>query len=169
MNQADVHPARLDDEALLRQCTVRRGKASGPGGQRRNKVETAVQITHAPTGATAAASERRGPEDNRRAALRRLRMQLALAQRTEPGPTPSRLWRSRVRDQKIALNPGHPDAPAMLAEALDMIEACRADVAKAARRLDVTTSQLVKLLKIEPKALEQVNRARQQRGEGPLR
>ena len=71
-----------------------------------------------------------------------------------------------MRQQKLSLNPSHHDFPAMLAEALDMIDACRGDVAKAGRRLDITTSQLLKLLREEPRALELVN---QWRTKGKLR
>ena len=73
-----VHPAALDPEVLARQCEFRATRRSGPGGQNRNKVETAVVLTHRPTGLTAQASERRTQGENRRAALERLRLELAL-------------------------------------------------------------------------------------------
>ena len=47
------HPAMLDDGALLKQCEANFGRASGPGGQHRNKVETAATLTHTPTGLSA--------------------------------------------------------------------------------------------------------------------
>jgi len=44
------HPATIDEEILLRQCEIEVGRVSGPGGQHRNRVDTAVFIRHVPTG-----------------------------------------------------------------------------------------------------------------------
>ncbi|GJR66281.1 BEACH domain-containing protein C2 [Tanacetum coccineum] len=40
----------LSDEKLLSQCEMDTYKSSGPGGQHRNKRETAVRLKHLPTG-----------------------------------------------------------------------------------------------------------------------
>jgi protein subunit release factor B len=47
-------------------------KGSGPGGQNRNKRETAVRIIHIPTGLISEASERRSQNQNLQVALYRL-------------------------------------------------------------------------------------------------
>lgn len=158
------HPAAVDDAALLSDCRVERTRGSGPGGQHRNKVETAVVLRHEPTGVTAQAGERRSQVENRRVALRRLRLNLAVAVRTEPGDEPSALWWSRVQGGRVVVNPAHADYAALLAEALDMLAACGFEPAAAAERLGCTASQLVKLMRHHPPALEKVNAARRERG-----
>jgi len=163
------HPAALEPDALLAQCEVRARKASGPGGQRRNKVETGVVLVHRPTGTRAEATERRDRPSNERAALARLRLNLALAVRREPGTRPSPLWRARAGGGRIRVSPAHPDFPALLAEALDVLHAHDLDARAAAGRLGVTASQLVKLVKQEPRALAAWNAARSERGEHRLR
>jgi len=51
-------------------------KASGPGGQHRNKVETAIRATHTPTGLVATATESRSQAVNKQTALRKLKILL---------------------------------------------------------------------------------------------
>src|SRR5713101_7600430 len=89
-----THPATLAPDRLLAECDVRFLRRSGPGGQNRNKVATAVVLTHRPSGLVAEANERRSQAENREAALFRLRINLALSIRLPSGP-PSALWRSR--------------------------------------------------------------------------
>ena len=67
----------LADDALLAQCEVQAHRASGPGGQHRNKAETAVRLVHLPSGVTAEGKDERSRTQNLRIALRRLREKLA--------------------------------------------------------------------------------------------
>jgi len=157
-----VHPVALPIDKLLEECDVRRTRRSGPGGQHRNKVETAVVITHRPTGLVAEASERRSQGENREAAIFRIRLRLAIEVRHAVGPQakPSALWQSRCRGGKIAVNPGHADFPPLLAEALDCVAGQNHDLKAAATLLGCTPSQLTKFLAQEPKALATVNQTR---------
>lgn len=160
------HPAALPVAELLKQCDSRRTRRSGPGGQHRNKVETAAIITHRPTGVSAEANERRSLAENQEQATFRLRVSLAIQHRgaVSANYEPSDLWRSRCRDGKLVINPEHGDFPSLLAEALDIIAAWEMDVKAAAEGLGCTTSQLVKLLQHEPRAMALVNRERENRG-----
>jgi hypothetical protein len=161
-----AHPAALSDEDLLRDCDLERGRTGGPGGQNRNKVETAVYLTHGPTGVESHATERRSQIENRRVALRRLRLALATAVRSPVplGEIGSALWRSRRQGERIACNPDHEDYPALLAEALDAIADAGWQPRRPAVRLEVSTSQLVKLVKDHPPALAMWNAERARKG-----
>ena len=160
------HPAALPVERLLADCNIRRTRRSGPGGQHRNKVETAVILEHRPTQISAEASERRSQEENRLEAVFRLRLRLAVEVRyTVSSPyRPSALWSSRCRAGKVAVNPRHDDFPALLAEALDVVAGYEHDVKLAAASLACTPSQLTKLLQLEPRAMLAVNQARERLG-----
>lgn len=164
------HPACLDPEALLAQCDREHFRTRGPGGQHRNKVDSAVELRHRPTGLAGEATERRSQEENHRVALFRLRVNLALQVRTTPTPgaPPSDLWRSRCRGGRLFINPGHQDFPAMLAEALDHLAAVNADPKRAALWLGCTMSQLVRFIKDEPRAILWLNEQRQRRGLRPM-
>ena len=161
-----VHPAALDIETLLKHCKITKGRASGPGGQHRNKVETHITITHTPTGIDAQAGERRLVRENQRVAIRRLRLRLAMGVRLDVpnGDIRSKLWRQRCVKKRIVCNPKHADYPSLLAEALDVIEACCDDVKKASIRLECSSTQLIRLLADHPPALEQLNKSRQVQG-----
>src|SRR5947207_11817610 len=68
----------LTDEQLLNQCKVDTYRASGPGGQKRNKTSSAVRVRHLPSGLIVIAEESRSQHENRVRALRRLRQALFL-------------------------------------------------------------------------------------------
>lgn len=162
------HPATLPIDALLAECEATHTRRSGPGGQHRNKVETAVVLRHVPTDVRAEANERRSQHENHRVAVFRLRVRLALTVRA-PATEPSPCWRSRCHAGRLAVSAEHDDFPALLAEALDVLAAEHGDMKRAAERLAVTSSQLTKFFAKEPAALRQINLQRQADGLRPLR
>lgn len=163
------HPASLTTAALLDACTETRTRRSGPGGQHRNKTETAVILVHRATGISAEASERRSQAENRSTAMARLRLTLAIEHRMPASPGPSDRWTSRLRGQQVIVAVGHDDFPAMIAEALDQLHAHHLDMPRAAAVLSVTTSQLLKLFKRCPSAWASLNRLRAAAGLSRLR
>lgn len=165
-----MHPASLPVPELLKQTTERRLRRGGPGGQHRNKVETAVALRHDPTGVSAEAAERRSQQQNREMAIFRLRVNLALEVRLPPTDSvPSHIWKSRCQGGKVSVNAEHYDLPTLLAEVLDALVALDYELQATAARMGVSTSQLTKFLKLEPRALAMINGVRQQRGQRTLR
>lgn len=163
------HPAAIDPDELYAQCSLKQTRGTGPGGQHRNKVATAVTLTHTPTGISGQASERREQIANRKVALFRLRVNLALEVRRNPAYPPSDLIQSRFLNGTIKVNPTHADFPAVLAEVLDNLYDTQLDPQQAGSRLGCSTSQLVKFLKNEPRALQQINTQRAEKKLHPLR
>src|SRR5258708_13491192 len=70
---------------LKQDCDVETYRASGPGGQHRNKTESAVRMTHGPSGIVRVATEHRSQLRNRELALERIWKALE-ARRRKPKP-----------------------------------------------------------------------------------
>jgi len=93
----------LADAALLATCEETFFVGGGPGGQHRNKTESAVRLVHRATGVTVTATERRSQHQNRAAALTRLRERLTgLARRPKPrrATRPTRASKERRLTEK---------------------------------------------------------------------
>ena len=168
----------LSDEQLLAQCEVDTYRASGPGGQKRNKTSSAVRLRHGPTGLIVIAEESRSQHENRARALRRLREALYLKLREEPandGLAPEALAaRPELQAAKNGagrLDVGRKDARFWPAAGvvLDVLAVVEARVSEAAEALGVSTANLVAFLQTEPKVWEQANYLRARFGHKPLR
>lgn len=163
-----MHPAALPPDVLRSQCEETRTRRRGPGGQHRNTTETAVVLVHRPTGITAEAAERRSQAENRSMAYRRLRLALAIEHRQPPADRPSPAWTTRVRQGRLVIAAAHDDYPGLVAEALDQLAAAGWKPAEAAARLEVTGSQLLRLLRMRAPVWTCVNRERGAIGLRPL-
>lgn len=163
-----MHPASWPEDQLLKGCEIVRSRASGPGGQNRNKVETHIEIRHLATGLVGQAGERRSQEENRKVALRRLRLALAVGVR-EPvarGDVRSEAWKRHSDESsgRLRCSEKSPDYPALLAEALDVLADCGWEASEAGIRLGVTGSQIVRLVEKYAPAHIVMNEARRSRG-----
>src|SRR5208337_4341134 len=76
----------LNDSQLLAQCEVDTYRASGPGGQKRNKTSSAVRIRHPASGLIVIAEESRSQHENKAKALQRLRQAFYLRLREDMQP-----------------------------------------------------------------------------------
>jgi hypothetical protein len=167
----------LTDQQLLAQCEVDTYRASGPGGQKRNKTSSAVRLRHPPSGLLVIAEESRSQHENRVRALKRLRQAFFLkiraplspAQLTSDTLTTSESWHAVLDAGR--LNLGKKDArfwPAV-GVVLDVLCATQGRVSDAAKVLGITTSNLLSFLETSPKVWEQANHLRARFGCKPLR
>jgi hypothetical protein len=170
--------AALTDSQLLAQCEVDTYRASGPGGQKRNKTSSAVRLRHPPSGLLVIAEESRSQHENRDRALRRLRQALYLRLREALAPeelAPERLagrddYRAaRTAEGRLDLGRKDPRFWPAVGVVLDVLLAVEGRVGEAAEALGVSTGNLVDFLAVEPKVWEQANHLRVRFGHKPLR
>ncbi len=162
----------MSDDELLATCEVDRFRASGPGGQKRNKTDSAVRLRHRPTGLEAMAFESRSQHENRARALRRLRVTLAVAAREPVDLTsyqPSSTLRERMQGGRLAVAERNPVYPSVVAEVLDVLEATGWRLSEAAPALGLTTAALGRFLEGDPVVFRAANERRSALGLGVLR
>ena len=172
----------LSDEDLLDQCDVHLYKASGPGGQHRNKVSSAVRLKHRPTAVTAHSDESRSQHDNRRKAFSRLRMKLACDVRRGleivdgataiPEVVASCMFTPRGRGpaarRKLGVGPRDRRFWPVAAFLLDLLETLEGKLSPAARCLGISTANFAAVLKSNRHLLTAAQRIRQKHGCGRI-
>ena len=163
------------DDALIAQCEVDRYRASGPGGQHRNKTESAVRLRHKLTGVSAIGEDSRSQAENKVHAVRRLRQNLALEVR-EPvaldGFAPSPRLAAFVAGGTAPLGARTRltgEYWAAIGELLDLLVAGELEIGATAQRLGITTGAMSKLLLHDDAVARTVNDLRRARGMRPLR
>ncbi|OVA19151.1 Peptide chain release factor class I/class II [Macleaya cordata] len=165
----------LSDEQLMGQCEMDTFKASGPGGQHRNKRESAVRLKHLPTGIISQAVEDRSQHKNRAAALARLRTLLALKVRNtidldgyKPPPELLQILplKSTIRgsDTGSQIGPNNPKFALGMRALLDLIHAVDGSVADAAKLLGLSTGGLSRLILSDDSLRMAVNEFRTSKG-----
>jgi hypothetical protein len=165
----------VSDDALIAQSEVDRYRASGPGGQHRNKTESAVRLRHKLTGVSAIGEDSRSQAENKVHAVRRLRSAIALGVR-EPvqldGFTPSRRLAAFVAAGTAPLGAKTRQTGeywTAIAELLDLLVAGNLEIGTTAQRLGISTGALSKLLLHDDLVGRAVNDLRRAKGMRPLR
>ena len=87
------------DKELLKECNVDTFRAGGKGGQHLNKTESAVRLSHLPTGTVVTCQDERSQLQNKRKCLIQLRGKLEALNYRPPKRIPTR--KPRVAKLKI--------------------------------------------------------------------
>lgn len=170
----------LTDDELMRQCEMDTFKASGPGGQHRNKRESAVRLKHLPTGIIAQAVEDRSQHMNRASALKRLRALLAIRVRNsldiDSYTPPLELLqilplKSTIRGSDCGpqIGPKNPKFILGMQALLDLIFAVDGSISEAGKLLGLSTGALSRLILSDDSLRMAVNDLRNSKGLKPLR
>lgn len=99
-------PYALNRTVLEQEVRVDTYRASGPGGQHVNRTESAVRLTHVPSGVVVTATENRSQFRNRETAFDRLIHKLRLLNRVPKPRKPTRVSRS-VKERRLASKKRH--------------------------------------------------------------
>lgn len=165
----------LGDDALAAQCEVDRYRASGPGGQHRNKTESAVRLRHKQLGVSAIGEDSRSQSENKLHAVRRLRSAIALEVR-EPVALDA-----YVPTPRLAAFVAAGTAPngaktrvtgaywAAIGDLLDLLVANGLEIGSSAQRLGISTGALSKLILHDDQVARAVNDLRRAAQMRPLR
>ncbi|PKI61145.1 hypothetical protein CRG98_018465 [Punica granatum] len=162
----------------MKQCEMSTFRTSGPGGQHRNKRDSAVRLKHLPTGITAQASEDRSQHKNRASALSRLRTRLARKVRNTVeldaySPPPELLQilpaKSTLKDSGPQIGPNNPKFNAGMQALLDLLYAVEGSVSDAASMLGLSTGALSRLILSDDSLRMEVNELRASKGMKPLK
>lgn len=162
----------LTEDQLLAQCDVDTYRASGPGGQKRNKTSSAVRLRHAPTALIVIAEESRSQHENKAKALKRLYQAFFLHLRDplpeEAGKHPE--FTVAVSEAgRLDLSPRDVRFWPAVGVVLDALLACNGQVSTAAERLGISTGNLIDFLQLNPKLWQESNRIRIECGQKALK
>ena len=171
-----------DETALLKDCRVDTYKSPGPGGQRKNKVATAVRLVHEPSGMSAQGQQTRSQQRNKTLALRNLRMHIACSCREpqdltqlalpdgiaecfqRPGP-----GSRQHAELRLSLPSGNRCFWPVAAFVLDVFDAAEGQLSGASDALGISTANLVSFLRGHRQLLATAQAIRKAHGHTPLR
>lgn len=96
--------AAMDADAIARDCRAETFRATGPGGQGVNTTDSAVRMTHLPTGIVVTSRESRSQYQNRASCIRKIRSIIEHRARPprvrKPTKVPARARERRLKDKR---------------------------------------------------------------------
>ena len=182
MNQRDQW-LFCEETDLLKDCRIDTYKSSGPGGQRKNKVATAVRLVHQPSGVSAQGQQTRSQGRNKTLALRNLRMHIACAcripQNLDQLAIPDKISECFKRSNRhgapehvkmrLALPCGNWRFWPVAAFLLDVFDTAQGQLSNAAHALGISTANLAAFLRSHRNLLAAAQTIRKAHGHTPLR
>ncbi|XP_010529711.1 PREDICTED: uncharacterized protein LOC104806483 [Tarenaya hassleriana] len=171
---------KISDDQLMKQCKMETFRVSGPGGQHRNKRDSAVRLKHLPTGIVSQAVEDRSQHKNRASALTRLRTLLAVKVRNKVdldtySPPPELLQilppKSTIRLSTSGpqIGPNNPKFVPGMQALIDLISANGGSISDSARLLGLSTGALSRLILSHDSLRMAINDIRAAKGMKPLK
>ena len=149
----------MDDDALIRICEFSPYKATGRGGQKKNKSSSAVRLVHKPTDIAVTASKSRCQHTNRKIALKKLRYQMAFEIRSGELPKLS----------TVEMSPNNKRFYLWIAYIFDILHRHHFAISNCAKELELSTSRLIKLLARDDTVWQHVNDKRKALALNPLK
>lgn len=138
------------DQELLRYCKISFTKGTGPGGQKRNKTSSAVQIELPELNLSAQDCTECSQIRNRENALQKLRMEIAFLCRISPAVPPETM--------ECSLN--SPRYPLFAAQLLDVFADSKCDPRLTAEKCGVSPTALLKKLHRDPHLWQYIQKMR---------
>jgi peptide chain release factor-like protein len=162
---------RLDfiDLKLAPECDIHIYKASGPGGQKRNKTSSAIKLHHLPSDITVIAAESRSQHENRVKAYKRLRAAIAIRVRA---PLPEEVeWPEKVNvtGRLLKVNRKNPFYNHIVALVLDALEEYKGKLKGTSAFLGISSSSMTRFLAENPRAWKEANSIRKTYNLAPLK
>lgn len=140
------------DIALLNQCDITYFKATGKGGQKRNKTSSAVRLKHKELDIATSSSSSRSQHDNKHKALKKMYYQIALHFRSE----------DKIVLDRFDISLNNKQYHLWVAYVLDELWINKFDTKKTSSNFNISHSKLIKMLGRDNILWQEVNKQRKE-------